>query len=293
MFGRQNAATIEETLSHTRDAIAAERLRADQLDAESRAAADDSEKFHRLAAAAAEARREADRLELVAGRLEDELESARIAGEAAAYEEKRQQAERAHAAAAKKSAAAAQAIAAAKTVIGELQQARGRADELGRAAEQLRPEHVERPAYSDEPEWLPQEELAGLAEVLAAGPRRPVATEEERVSRRDEEDARQAALRLPHVVRKILTDGREGPSLQAFSELQRAFLALPDDERAEALRRAEASLGDVEAEIRAEFRRPDSLPGQELAEARKVARVRGEIQGRIDRLGELIAAGVS
>jgi hypothetical protein len=129
----------------------------------------------------------------------------------------------------------------------------------------------------DEAAW-PDVKL--LVKLLKEGRRDSAAREAERVRRRDEDAARANARRVPNLVEMIVKGGLSRADLWA------RFDALAEEEQAEVLRQAEAALDRVEVEIRAEFRHPDALPGQELREQARVERVREAIEDRIGWLRE-------
>lgn len=281
-------ASIEAEAVKAREEADRERGRAAQLTRERETVADDPAAFHKLAVEAGQARLEAERLTAVAAGLDAKADQARHAGAVAVYEEARRAAERGRQTQADASGKVARAFKDLVGLVVELEEARTIADALDDAARSLRPVDVDAATYMDEPDWPSSDDLAAIAKVATAGPRQPTRAEQARVSRVREEEARAAGRRVPGMVDAILYAGRRGPSLQSFDELQDRFLELSEEEQAAALREATASLGTVEAEIRAEFRHPNAMPAQQLAEATKIQRVRGEIEARIARLSELL-----
>jgi hypothetical protein len=130
----------------------------------------------------------------------------------------------------------------------------------------------------DEAPW--PDGVKELVKLLQGGRRDEAEREVERIRRRDQEAKKAAERRAPHMADLIVTGGL------SVAQLRERFDALTEEEQAETLRQAEASLVNVEAEIRAEFQHPDALPGQESREQARVERVREAIEQRIGWLRE-------
>jgi hypothetical protein len=89
--------------------------------------------------------------------------------------------------------------------------------------------------------------------------------------------------RVPGMVERIIRGSGE-----TREQFERAFLALDEAEQVEALRRAEASLPDVEADIRDRYRHPLSAFSPDSTQANsEVERVIAMIRERINRLRDL------
>lgn len=237
----------EAKIAEAREAAAAELAGAEQLDSEIRAAVDDQTRFHTLVEQADRARREAQRLEFVAARLEDDLARVRREAADAIYAEERRAAEREYEEAAKASAAAERSLRATIAAMETLAQARARADERAQAAAQLRPDSVDdAPEYVDEPGWGPQEQLDRVAEVITAGPRQPAKSTAAAAAKRAtvrEQGVREAIASAVADRGRMLHGTREHDQ----ETLRFRFSAIPEERHEEVLDLIEAERAKLRA----------------------------------------------
>jgi hypothetical protein len=226
------------------------------------------------------------RLGLLVARHEAEVEEAQKAAARSAWEAVGKELKQAYGPGRSASEAVASALAALNHAVAALGDERERVKAAEDRFRALVPSDVDDWSYPpgrDEVAWgrLADDVVA----LVNAGARTPEADAAESTARQAAASFAAEAQRLPSVVQSIIRGqaGREA--------LERTFLALNEDERGEVLRRAEASLVDVEEDIRCRYDLPNSVwPRTSDLANRDVEKTVGMIRGRIDRLRDLAEA---
>jgi hypothetical protein len=224
------------------------------------------------------------RLGLLVARREAELEEAQKAAALNAWETAGKELKQAYGPRRSASEAVASALAALNHAVASLGDERQHVRDLEDKFAALVPGDVDEWSYPSGRDEVAWGKLAGdVVALVNAGARAPEADAAESTARRAERARKEQEERVPRMVEQILR-----PREASREQLERSFLGHAGEERAEALRVAERSLGDVEEDVLNRYRHPLSAFGPETDVARRdVEKTVGMIRGRIDRLREL------
>jgi hypothetical protein len=245
------------------------------------ALAEDPAGFQQNEAAIRDLEAEHDRLGLVVGRREQELDEAKRQAAHDEWQRSNRELVKAYGARREATAAIGPAVAALAAAVASAELKRAEAQDLEERYRALTPNDVDEFAFPsanrDEVDWDPLDD--DVVEFLRVGARQPEAAAAERHARRADEERRVKEERVPRMVAMIVRGG------VTDSELEGSFADLLEREREEALRAAERQLVDVEADVRNRYSHPLSLEGPDSRAANHdVERIVGMIRGRINEL---------
>jgi chromosome segregation ATPase len=225
---------------------------------------------------------------LLVARREADVEEARKAAARSTWETAGKELKQAYGPRRAASEAVGSALAVLNRAVAALRDERDRVKPLEDKFRALMPQEIDAadfPAGRDEIPWGRLED--DVVEQLRGGARTPEADAAEANADRAEKERQAVEARVPGMVERIL---RGGESRERF---EHDFLAIDDVEQAEALRQAEASLSDVEDEIRDRYRHPlSAFPPDSTQANSEVERVIAMIRERISGLRDLAAVAV-